>query len=109
MQRPSSLETRGERRSLFTNSAGLSVLQVVLADPLGRQLGQNVVQVVEVGVAVAREVGAKLCFVVDLVPHHRVRLSRGAGGADGEDEASVPRHDQQLQDLNATDGREGGG
>ena len=76
-----------------------SVLQVVLADPLGRQLCQDVVQVVRVGVAEAGQVGAKFCLVVDLVPHHRVRLACGAGRADGEDEASVPGHDQQLQDL----------
>lgn len=76
-----------------------SVLQVVLADPLGRQLCQDVVQVVGVGVAVAGQVGAEFCLVVNLVPHHSVRLARGAGRADGEDEASVPGHDQQLQDL----------
>lgn len=78
-----------------------SVLKVVLAHPLSRQLCQHVVQVVWVGVAVAGQVGAKLCLVVYLVPHHRVRLACGAGCADGEDEASVPGHDQQLQDLPA--------
>lgn len=79
----------------------LSVLQVVLADPLGRQLCQDVVQVFVVRVAVTSQVGTKFCLVVNLVPHHRFRLSRGAGRADGEDEASVPGHDQQLQDLPA--------
>lgn len=49
-----------------------SVLQVVLADPLGRQLCQDVVQVLGVGVAVAGQVGAKFCLVVNLVPHHCV-------------------------------------
>lgn len=76
-----------------------SVFQVVLADPLGRQLCQDVVQVVGVGVAVAGQVGAEFCLVVNLVPHDRVRLACGAGRADGEDEASVPGHDQELQDL----------
>lgn len=76
-----------------------SVLQVVLAHPLGRQLCQDVVQVIGVGVAVASQVGTEFCLVVDLVPHHCVRLTCGAGRADGEDEASVPGHDQQLQDL----------
>lgn len=76
-----------------------SVLQVVLADTLSRQLCQHVVQVVGVRVAVAGQVGAKFCLVVNLVPHHRVRLTCGAGCADGEDEASVPSHDQQLEDL----------
>lgn len=76
-----------------------SVFQVVLTNPLGRQLRHDVVQVVGVGVAVARQVGAKFCLVVDLVPHHRVRLARGAGRANGKNEASVPGHDQQLQNL----------
>lgn len=76
-----------------------SVLQVVLADPLGQKLCQDVVKIVGVGVAVAGQVGAKFCLVVNLVPHHCVRLARGAGRANGEDEAPVPGHDQQLQDL----------
>lgn len=76
-----------------------SVLQVVLSDPLSRQLRQNVVQVIGVGVTVAGQVGAKFCLVVNLVPHDRVRLPRGAGCADGEDQAPVPRRYQQLQDL----------
>lgn len=76
-----------------------SVFQVFLTDPLGRQLCQDVVQVVGVRVAMAGQVGAKFCLVVNLVPHHCVRLTGGAGRADGEDEASVPGHDQQLQDL----------
>lgn len=76
-----------------------SIFQVVLANPLGRQLSQDIVQVVGVRVTVACEVGAKFCLVVNLVPHHRVRLARGAGRSDGKDEASVPGHDQQLQDL----------
>lgn len=49
-----------------------SVLQVVFADSLGRQLCQDIVQVVGVGVAVAGQVGAEFCLVVNLVPHHRV-------------------------------------
>lgn len=47
----------------------------------------------------AGQVGAKFCLVVNLVPHNRVRLPRGAGRADGEDQAAVPRRYQQLQDL----------
>ena len=50
----------------------------------------------------AGEVGAELCLVVDLVPHHGVHLSGGAGRADGEDEPPVPRHDQKLQHLQET-------
>lgn len=70
-----------------------SVLQVVLSDALGGQFSHHVVQIVGVGVAVAREVGAELRLVVNLVPHDRVRLSRGAGRPDGEDQTTVPRHD----------------
>lgn len=76
-----------------------SVFKVVLAYTLGRQLGQHIVQVVGVGVAVAGQIGTKLRLVVNLVPHHRVRLARGARRADGENEASVPGRDQELEDL----------
>lgn len=38
-----------------------------------------------VGVPVARQVGAKLCLVVNLVPDDGVGLAGGAGRADGED------------------------
>lgn len=76
-----------------------SVFKVVLAYTLGRQFCQHIVQVVGVRVAMAGQIGTKLCLVVDLVPHHRVRLARGARRADGEDEAPVPGHDQELEDL----------
>ncbi len=65
----------------------------VLQDALGGQFFHHVVQIVGVGVAVAREVGAELRLVVNLVPHDRVRLSRGAGRPNGEDQTTVPRHD----------------
>lgn len=74
-------------------------LQAVLRHALRGQLRQNVVQVVGVGVTVARQVGHHLGFVVDAVPHHRVGLAGGAGRSHGEDEAPHPRHLQQLQDL----------
>lgn len=45
------------------------------------------------------KVRAKFRLVMNLIPHHGVRFTRGAGCANGEDEASVPGHDQQLQDL----------
>lgn len=76
-----------------------SVFQVVLTYTLGRQFCQHIVQIVGVRVAVAGQIGTKLRLVVDLVPHHRVRLACGAGCADGEDEAPVPGHDQELEDL----------
>ena len=73
--------------------------KAVLCHALRGQLRQNIVQVVGVGVAVARQVGHHLGFVVDAVPHHCVGLSGGAGRSHGEDEASHPRHLQQLQHL----------
>lgn len=73
--------------------------QALLRDALGRQLSQDIVQVVDVRVAVAGEVGAKLCLVVDLVPYHRVRLACGARRPDGKNQAPVPGHKQQLQYL----------
>lgn len=76
-----------------------SVFKVVLAYALGRQFCQHIVQVVGVRVAVAGQIGTKLRLVVNLVPHHRVRLACGARCADGEDEASVPGHDQELENL----------
>lgn len=72
---------------------------LLLSDALGFELLQHVVQVARVGVAVTREVGAKLGLVVHLVPDHRVGLAGGAGRADGEDEVTVPRHQQQPQNL----------
>ena len=47
----------------------------------------------------ASEVRAKLCLVVDLIPDDGVRLARRAGGSNGKDEAAIPGHQQQLQNL----------
>lgn len=66
--------------------------EAVLRHALRGQLRQNIVQVVGVWVAVARQVGHHLGFVVNPVPHHCVGLSRGAGRSHGEDEATHPRH-----------------
>lgn len=73
--------------------------QAVLGDALGSQLCQHIVQVVRVRVAVAAQVRVHLGFVVDLIPHHCVALAGGAGGAHCEDQASLPGHLQELQDL----------
>lgn len=73
--------------------------EAVLCDALRGQLRQNIVQVVGVGVAVSRQVGHHLRLVVDVVPHHSVRLAGGAGRPHGEDEAPHPGHLQQLQHL----------
>lgn len=70
-----------------------------LRHTLGCELGQHIVQVAGIWVAVAREVGSKLRLVVDLVPHHSVRLARGIGRADGEDESPLPGRDEQPQHL----------
>lgn len=37
--------------------------------------------------------------MVDLVPHHRVALASGVGGAHCENQASLPGHLQELQHL----------
>lgn len=46
----------------------LLLCQALLRDALGCELGKDIVQVVDVRVAVASEVGAKLCLVVNLIP-----------------------------------------
>lgn len=88
-----------EVRGLAAAAAAARRFEAVLCHALRGQLRQNIVQVVGVGVAVARQVGHHLRFVVDAVPHHRVGLSGRAGRSHGEDEASHPRHLQQLQHL----------
>lgn len=70
-------------RPLFTALTCFMVLSllhqsIVLCDALSSQLFQDVVQVSGVREAVARQVGAKLCLMVDLVPDDGVRLSGGA-------------------------------
>lgn len=87
-------------RVTLTGPEQLSVLQGVHAHTLSRQFSHHVIQVVGVGVTVAREVRAELGFMVNLVPHDRIRLSCGAGRPDGEDQATIPRRDEQLQRLN---------
>ena len=47
----------------------------------------------------ARQVGSKLGLVVDLIPHHGVRLACGVGRPDGEDESPLPGGDEQPQHL----------
>lgn len=73
--------------------------EAVLRHALRGQLREDIVQIVGVGVAVARQVGHHLRFVVDAVPHHGVGLAGGAGRSHSEDEAAHPRHFQQLQHL----------
>lgn len=83
------------------STAAARSFEAVLGHALRGQLRQNIVQVVWVRVAVARQVGHHLCFMMDAVPHHCVRLPSGAGSSHGEDEAAHPRHLQQLQHLPA--------
>ena len=47
----------------------------------------------------ARQVGSKLGLVVDLIPHHGVRLACGVGRPDREDESPLPGGDEQPQHL----------
>lgn len=97
----------GRGRGLAASAS--SSFEAVLRDALRGQLGQNVVQVVGVRVAVTRQVGHHLRLVVDVVPHHRVGLAGGAGRPHGEDEAPHPGHLQQLQHLDREDGAMGEG
>lgn len=76
-----------------------SLSQAVLGDTLRGQLRQHIVQVVGVRVAMATQVCVHLGLVVDLIPHHRVALTGCAGGAHCENQASLPSHPQELQDL----------
>lgn len=49
-------------------SSVLLLGSAVLGNALGGQLGQHIIQVVGVRVAVAGEVRAELCLVMDLIP-----------------------------------------
>lgn len=49
-------------------SSVLLLGSAVLRNALGSQLGQHVIQVVGIWVAVASEVRAKLCLVMDFIP-----------------------------------------
>lgn len=71
----------------------------VLRDSLGSQFSQHIIQVIGIWVAMAREIRAKLCLVVHLIPDDGIRLARGAGGTDGKDEAAIPGHEKQLQNF----------
>lgn len=73
--------------------------EAVLHDALTGQFRQDIVQIVGVGVAVARQVGHHLRLVVDAVPHHCVGLAGGARRSHSEDETPHPGNLQQLQHL----------
>lgn len=88
-----------ESCDLAAAAAAAQRFEAVLCHALRGQLRKNIVQIVGVRVAVARQIGHHLRFVVDPVPHYCVRLSGGAGRTHGEDEATHPRHLQQLQHL----------
>lgn len=81
------------------SSSVLLLGSAVLRNALGGQFGQHIIQVIGIWVAMASEVGAKLRLVVHLIPDNGVRLARSAGSPDGENEAAVPGHKQQLQNL----------
>lgn len=88
--------TDSSQASLCGSVSGQTLL---LGDALSLELFQDVVQVAGVRVTVARQVGAELRLVVNLVPDDRVGLARGAGRAHGENEPAVPRYQEQPQNL----------
>ena len=59
-------------RSPIPPSSVLLLGSAVLGNALGGQLGQHVIQVVGVWVAVAGEVRAELCLVMDFIPDDSV-------------------------------------
>lgn len=75
------------------------MFQTVFGHSLGSELGQHILQVVGVRIAVACHIAVHLSLVVDLVPHHCVGLPRGARSTHSKDESSLPGHLQELQDL----------
>ena len=77
------------------------LFQAVFGHSLGSELSQHILQVVGVRIAVACHVAVHLGLVVDLVPHHGVGLTCGAGSAHGKNESPLPGHLQELQDLAA--------
>jgi len=70
----------------------------VVLDALCGQLGDDVVEVVGVGVAVSAVV-ADARLVVDLVPDDRVGFTGRHRCSDGERQTTTPRLRQQLQHL----------
>lgn len=72
---------------------------LLLGDALSLQLFQDIVQVARVGVTVARQVGAKLRLVMNLVPDDGVGLAGGARCAHGENQPTVPRYQEEPQNL----------
>ena len=65
---------------------------------LNRQLGQDIVEIVDVGISVARSVGAPFGLVVDFVPGDGVVRSGGGRDADSESQPTFPGDDQQFKD-----------
>lgn len=89
-----------KKNSVFVVRLKFSVSQTLfLSDALRPQLFQDVVKVTGVWVTVAGQVGAKLGFVMHLVPNDRICLARSAGCAHWEDQPAVPSNQQQLQHL----------
>lgn len=73
-------------------SSVLLLGSAILRNALGSQFSQHIIQVIGIWVAMASEIRAKLCLVVDLIPDDGIWLARGAGGTNGKDEAAIPGH-----------------
>lgn len=96
---PVSQRTEGWWWGLAAVATPACGFEAVLHDALTGQFRQDIVQIVGVGVAVARQVGHHLRLVVDTVPHHCVWLASGARRSHSENETPHPGHLQQLQHL----------
>lgn len=82
-----------------SSSSVFLLAHAVLRNALGSQLGQHIVQVIGIWVAMAGEIRTKLCLVMDLIPDDSIGFTSGAGGTNGKDEAAVPGYQEEFQDL----------
>lgn len=82
-----------------SSSSVFLLAHAVLRNALGSQLGQHIVQVIGIRVAMAGEIRPKLCLVMDFIPDDSIGFTSGAGGTDGKDEATVPGYQEEFQDF----------
>ena len=65
---------------------------------MNRQFGKDIVEIVDVGIAVARSVGSPFGLVVNFVPSDGVVRPSGGRDADSECQPTFPSNDQQFKD-----------